>query len=106
MNPNTYGQCYNATRDRIFTWLDYFQEAGAALGKKPQIIFMPAAWIIAQDPGRFSLLREISQFHGAYTSEKSALRCPGIQLRNRVHPRPTKPSPTWAPAKRLEKKRG
>ncbi len=71
MNPNTYGQCYNATRDRIFTWRDYFKEAGAALGKKPQIIFMPAAWIIAQDPGRFNLLREISQFHGAYTSEKA-----------------------------------
>src|SRR5205085_750059 len=46
-------------------------EAGAALGKKPQVLFMPAAWIIAQDAARFGLLREITQFHGAYTSEKA-----------------------------------
>jgi nucleoside-diphosphate-sugar epimerase len=71
MNDKTYGQCYNATRDRIFTWRDYYREAGAALGKKPQVIFMPAAWIIGHDAARFGLLREITQFHGAYTSEKA-----------------------------------
>ncbi len=71
MNPATYGQAYNATRDRIFTWRDYFKEAAKALGKSAQIIFMPASWIIAHDPARFSLLREITQFHGAYSSEKA-----------------------------------
>jgi nucleoside-diphosphate-sugar epimerase len=71
MNDRTYGQCYNATRDRIFTWREYYREASAALGKKPQIIFMPAAWIISHDPARFGLLREITQFHGAYASEKA-----------------------------------
>ncbi len=74
MNDRTYGQCYNATRDRIFTWRDYYQEAATALGKKAQVIFMPAAWIIAHDPAQFGLLREITQFHGAYNSEKAARR--------------------------------
>ena len=71
MNPRTYGQCYNATRDRAFTWRDYYREAAAALGKKAQVIFMPASWILARDAARFNLLREITQFHGAYTSEKA-----------------------------------
>jgi len=32
---------------------------------------MPAAWIIKHDPQRFGLLREITQFHGAYSSAKA-----------------------------------
>jgi nucleoside-diphosphate-sugar epimerase len=71
MNPKTYGQCYNATRDRNFTWRDYYREGSAALGCKANLIFMPAAWIFAHDPKRFGLLREITQFHGAYSSEKA-----------------------------------
>jgi len=71
MNQKTYGQSYNAVRDRIFTWRDYFREASGALGKKAQVIFMPAAWLISFDPARFGLLREITQFHGAYSCEKA-----------------------------------
>ena len=32
---------------------------------------MPAEWIVAHDPARFGLLREITQYHGAYTSAKA-----------------------------------
>jgi hypothetical protein len=32
---------------------------------------MPAAWIVAHDPKRFNLLKEITQFHGAYDSSKA-----------------------------------
>ena len=32
---------------------------------------MPAQWIVNHDPKRFGLLREITQFHGAYSSEKA-----------------------------------
>ena len=71
MNPKTYGQDYNATRDEIFTWRDYYRQTAAALNKNAQLIFMPAAWIIKQDPKRFGFLSEISQFHGAYTSAKA-----------------------------------
>ena len=27
LNPRTYGQSYNATRDENFTWRDYYREA-------------------------------------------------------------------------------
>jgi nucleoside-diphosphate-sugar epimerase len=71
LNPRTYGQSYNATRDRNFTWQDFYREAASAIGKRAQVLFMPADWIIRHDPQRFSLLREITQFHGAYSSEKA-----------------------------------
>ena len=71
MNPNTFGQSYNATRDRQYTWRDLYREAALALGKPARLLFMPAGWIVAQDPKRFGLLREITQFHGAYSSAKA-----------------------------------
>jgi nucleoside-diphosphate-sugar epimerase len=71
LNPKTFGQSYNATRDEITTWSDYYAQVSAALGKTPQLLFMPAHWIVAHDPKRFGLLSEITQFHGAYTSAKA-----------------------------------
>lgn len=71
LNPRTYGQSYNATRDRNYTWRDHYKEAALAIGKPAKVLFMPAEWIIRHDPQRFSLLREITQFHGAYSSEKA-----------------------------------
>ncbi len=70
-NAATFGQSYNATTQRVFTWRDYYREAGAALGKKVQIIMAPAEWIVAKNPKRFGLLKEITQFHGPYTSAKA-----------------------------------
>jgi nucleoside-diphosphate-sugar epimerase len=70
-NPTTFGQSYNATRDRQFTWRDLYRESASVLGKPARLLFMPAAWIVKHDPQRFGLLREISQFHGAYTSAKA-----------------------------------
>ena len=71
LNPRTYGQAYNATRDEIFTWRDYYRQAAAALGKSAQLVCMPPEWIVKQDPKRFGLLAEISRFHGAYDSSKA-----------------------------------
>jgi nucleoside-diphosphate-sugar epimerase len=71
MNPKTFGQEYNATRDHVFTWRDYFAQVGQALGKPVQALFVPAGWIVAHDPRRFNLLNEITQFHGAYDSGKA-----------------------------------
>lgn len=71
LNPKTYGQAYNATGDEVPTWRDYHRQAAAALGKPAQLVFMPAAWIVRHDPQRFGLLREITQFHGAYNSAKA-----------------------------------
>jgi nucleoside-diphosphate-sugar epimerase len=71
LNPKTYGQVYNATRDEVLTWRDYYRQAAAALGKPAQLVFMPAAWVVRHDPQRFGLLHEITQFHGAYNSAKA-----------------------------------
>jgi nucleoside-diphosphate-sugar epimerase len=70
-NAKTYGQSYNATRDENFTWRDFYREAAQAIGKPANVLFMPAGWIIKHDLARFGLLREITQFHGAYSSEKA-----------------------------------
>jgi nucleoside-diphosphate-sugar epimerase len=71
MNPKTFGQSYNATRRTVLTWRDYLQQVAAALGVPARVLFMPADWIVRHDPKRFGLLREITGFHGAYTSAKA-----------------------------------
>jgi nucleoside-diphosphate-sugar epimerase len=75
-NARTYGEDYNATQDEIITWRDYYREVARALGKQAQVLFMPAEWIIGHDKARFGLLAEITQFHGAYGSEKAKLDVP------------------------------
>ena len=71
LNSRTYGQDYNATREEILTWRDYYRHVSTALGKTAHLVFMPAAWIVRHDPQRFGLLHEITQFHGAYNSCKA-----------------------------------
>jgi nucleoside-diphosphate-sugar epimerase len=79
MNPKTFGQEYNATRETVFTWRDYLAQVAAALGKSVQVLFMPADWIVAHDPKRFNLLKEITRFHGAYTSHKARRDVPEFE---------------------------
>jgi len=71
LNPRTYGQDYNAVREEVLTWRDYYRRAANALGKTAHLLFAPAWWIIKHDPKRFGLLAEITQYHGAYTSAKA-----------------------------------
>jgi nucleoside-diphosphate-sugar epimerase len=71
MNPKTFGQSYNATRDTVLTWRDYLAEIARVLGKPANVLFMPADWIVKHDPKRFQLLKEITAFHGAYSSAKA-----------------------------------
>jgi nucleoside-diphosphate-sugar epimerase len=70
-NPRTYGEDFNATRDHVFTWRDYYREAAQALGTRAQLVMAPAGWVIAQNPERFGFLSDISRYHGAYSSEKA-----------------------------------
>lgn len=79
LNPKTFGQAYNATRDRMFTWRDWYREAALSLHKPARLLFLPASTIIAADPRRFNLLNEITQFHGAYSSEKAKRDVPEFQ---------------------------
>ncbi len=71
LNPKTYGQSYNATRERNFTWRDFYREGASVFGKKVNLIFMPADWIVAHDPKRFGVLDGITRYHGAYDSSKA-----------------------------------
>jgi nucleoside-diphosphate-sugar epimerase len=75
-SPKTYNEAYNATRDEIMTWRDYYREVSRALDTRAKLIFVPASWLIAQDPKRFSFLREITQFHGAYSCAKAKAHVP------------------------------
>jgi nucleoside-diphosphate-sugar epimerase len=70
-NEKTFGESYNAAIERLFTWRDFYREAAAALGKTAKLILAPAEWVVAHDPQRFGLLREITQFHGPFTSAKA-----------------------------------
>jgi nucleoside-diphosphate-sugar epimerase len=75
----TYGQAYNATRDEVLTWRDYYRVVARALDARAKLIFVPTAWLIAQDPKRFEFLAEITQFHGAYSSAKAKTHVPAFR---------------------------
>ena len=68
MREVTFGKAYNATTERIFTWRDYYREAASSLGLPAKLLFLPRDFIVSHDPNRFGLLREITGYHGAYTS--------------------------------------
>jgi nucleoside-diphosphate-sugar epimerase len=71
LNPKTYGQAYNATRDHALTWRDYYREAATALGTRATLVFAPASWIIAHNSERFTRLATLTRFHAAYASAKA-----------------------------------
>jgi nucleoside-diphosphate-sugar epimerase len=71
LNPKTYGQSYNATRERNFTWREFYSEGASIFSKKAKLLFMPADWIVAHDPKRFGVLDGITRYHGAYDSSKA-----------------------------------
>jgi nucleoside-diphosphate-sugar epimerase len=75
-NPQTYGEAFNATRDEVFTWRDYYREAAEALGTRAELVLVPAGWVLAQNPQRFSFLRDVTRYHGAYSSAKAKRAVP------------------------------
>jgi nucleoside-diphosphate-sugar epimerase len=74
--PQTYGEAFNVMRDEVLTWREYYRQVARALDSQAKLIFVPASWLIAQDPDRFSFLAEISQFHAAYSSAKAKAAVP------------------------------
>jgi len=81
LNPKTYGEAYNATRDEVLTWRDYYREVARALDTSAKVIFVPAQWLIAQAPARFGFLAQISRFHNAYSSAKAKADVPEFRAR-------------------------
>lgn len=100
MNPKTYGQAYNATRDQNQTWTKNISDITTALGRKAQVLYVPAGWVLAHDAKRFGLLREITQFHGAYSSEKAKRDVPEFRCEIDL---PTGAAETFADIKRRGK---
>lgn len=72
----TYGETFNVVREEVLTWREYYRQVARALGTHAELLFVPASWLIAQDPERFSFLAEISRFHGAYSSAKARAAVP------------------------------
>lgn len=80
-NPRTYGESFNVTHDRVFTWRDYYREAARALGREAKLVLAPAGWVVAQNPQRFAFLDEVTRYHGAYSSAKARAAVPELQSR-------------------------
>lgn len=76
LEEKAFGQAYNATRDEHLTWADYYQHVAAAMGKEAKLLTMPAPWIWKHDEKRFNLLKEITAYHGAYSSAKAKAHFP------------------------------
>jgi nucleoside-diphosphate-sugar epimerase len=76
LNPKTYGEAYNTTRDEVLTWRDYYRSAAAALDRRATLVSVPAQWLFRRAPDRFGFLNEITQFHGAYSSAKAKAHVP------------------------------
>jgi len=76
MAPQTYGQAFNVIRDEVLTWRDYYRAVARALDTEAKLLFVPASWLIDQNPKRFSFLAEISQFHAVYSSAKAKAAVP------------------------------
>jgi nucleoside-diphosphate-sugar epimerase len=79
--PATYGKAYNAVRDEVLTWRDYYREVGRVIGSAPQLLSMPADWLLARAPKRLGFLAEISRFHGAYDATRAKRDVPTFRCR-------------------------
>lgn len=76
MAPQTFGQTFNVMREEALTWRGYYREVARALDAEAKLIFVPASWLIAQAPERFSFLSEVSQFHVACSTFKARAAVP------------------------------
>ena len=81
LNPKTYDEAYNAVRDEVFTWRDYYRQVSRALDTRARLIFVPTRWLVAQAPERFSFLNEISRHHCAFSSAKARAHVPEFRPR-------------------------
>lgn len=71
LNASTFGESYNATHDSHLTWDQYYRTVAAAMNTSADLHYLPAKRIWEREPERFTLLREITAFHGAYDSRKA-----------------------------------
>ncbi len=69
--PWVRGEIYNACGRDILTWDEYYGAVGRAVGRKPKLVHLPTETIVRVAPEQATgFLREIAQYHGAYSIEK------------------------------------
>lgn len=67
----TFGQVYNVCGRDLLTWNEYYVAIGRAIGRAPRIVHVPTDVIVRHAPeSATGFLREIAQFHGAYSTAK------------------------------------
>ena len=75
--PWVRGQIYNACGRDIITWNEHYERLGKAMGKKAKIVHLPMEVIVRVAPEQATgFLREIAQYHGAYSIEKIRKQIP------------------------------
>lgn len=79
MGPATYGETFNVVREEPVTWREYYRDVARALDTHAELIFVPASWLIAEDPERFGFLAELSQFHTVFSSVKTRSLVPSFR---------------------------
>lgn len=78
----TIGQIYNLCGHEVVTWNEYYRRLGLALGRSPKIVHLPSDLILAQAPSEAcAFLRDIGQYHGAYSIQKALKEIPGFRPR-------------------------
>jgi len=80
LEPRTYGQAYTVVGDELFTWRDFYRQAGAALGHRVRLICMPADWLIEHGGSLFDCLGA-SRYHHVYTAAKARQDVPAFRCR-------------------------
>jgi nucleoside-diphosphate-sugar epimerase len=80
--PWVRGEIYNACGRDIITWDEYYRRVGKAAGRRPRLVHLPTDIIVKGAPEQATgFLREIAQFHGAYSTDKIRRHIPEFEPR-------------------------
>ena len=84
MNPDTFGQCYNATRDRNFTWRDLYREVGWRDRQAGECALHAGGWIVRHDPAAIRFAARNHAVSRRVFIGQGQAGCAGISLRDRL----------------------
>lgn len=79
------GQIYNICGSEICTWNQYYVRVAKALGRKAILAHLPTAVIMAHAPkSSTGFLKDIAQYHGAYSNAKIMRDIPEFRPRTTI----------------------
>jgi nucleoside-diphosphate-sugar epimerase len=98
------GQIYNMCGPEVFTWNEYYRRVARGLGKTVHLEHLPTPVILAQAPEEATyFLKDIAQYHGAYSNAKALRDIPEFRPRTSVE-QGTAKHVAWLTKKGLLKK--